>query len=301
MKQKIIRLFMIGMLTLVVGSVLWGGCKEQDVPFVIDTDELQRYIMETEDGKELFGIGSLAHSEPYTVPYDNGVYHDSFLSVKRGFDISIVPLTKAEDLVYMNYGNLGFLREAMVRVVDDFSIQTTRVYPDSTVIDTVSRRLTRYGFFLKLGGDGQAYIGWSLWGFNGIGLTAPLVSVKVERYDGRTFPGDYSAYRHYPLSGSDIPHVPYIRLSEIDTVLDGSRLVVTTNQASSAPTIAFHLISALGTDGAFTRAMIRMDTINVDTIRTLRGNPNLYNVVILQAFARDRYSYIMSWAIPYRL
>ncbi len=319
MKTMCRHMRVMAIMTLVAVALGAGffGCEEKDVPYVIDEDELIAFVLETAEGKDLFRTDGLINPDAYTVPFEDAVYRDSVLSVKRSFEVSLVPLripdpdpgarsgdSITNEKAWVDYGYLGELREALVQVVDEFTVQTAREFEDTTRYDTTTRQLTRYGFFLKLGDDARPYVGWSLWGFNGLGTSAPPVEVRVERYDGSNFPGDMSLYRNVPLSQwSTFPRVPYVKLTDIDTVVVASRVRIYTAKVSSSVTPTYQLLSDYTDSGVFTSKMFRYDGINYyDSLsyKIQRDGSRLYDFMFMQSFNDDRFRYVRGWCIPYR-
>ncbi len=302
-------------LALVAGvGVFLSGCEEKEVGFVVDEDVVIRYINETTECKELFATSGLINSDPYTVPFDNAVYRDSVLKIKSTYQAFLVPLKvpkpgtndtvdNSNAAIYQDYGIYGKVREALVEVKDEFQVQTTMTYADSTVVDSAWRQTTRYGFFLKLGDDSHEYYGWLLWGYNGAGSAydVPPFVVRVEKWDGSDFSGDYSMYRDVPKSKEIyIPRIPYVRLIELDTVAIRSRLTVSVERSENAPG-SFELISGTDTSGFFTRNMIANGLVSTDVVRADKKNGRYYNLLFIQSFADDL-DYLHdehAWCIPY--
>lgn len=289
--------YVLGTILLLVGAL--AGCKEKDVPFVVDEDELIRYIEETTEGRQLFRTDCFVVSEDYGFPFDNGVYLDSLVKHERTYDIR---MTGPDESEWVNYGALGDLREAHVFVQDRFTIQTMRDYDDLGIhiVDTTVREVERLAFFLKLGDDSEEYVGWVLWGFNGIFRSGPEASVRLRRFDGSVFPGDYSAYLTESRDTS-IGLVAFRRLDQLDTVVVGSRLVVTMIYGSSTSDPSVFSLSGLDTSGMFIREMAVDDTVHIDTVRTIQINPPRYNVLFVSEYVNDRFRYRRSWCIPFRM
>jgi hypothetical protein len=313
MKRFTVMVLLAVTSTTVVGLGMLAGCGEKDVPYIIDSEEITRYIREVGIAKELFRTSGLINSTPYTLPSDNATYYDSLVSVRRTIEVHLVPLKilgpngdsvpNDPDRIYADHGYLGRVRESVVRVEDRFTIHITRVYTDTTLHDTTLLLLNRYAFFMKLGNDTRPYVGWVLWGFNGIGSTSPLLGVALSGSSGVSFRGDLALYPDHPLSNSSaVPDIPYIRLTDMDTVLAGSRLLVTVNKASPAlPT--WQLLSDYGEGGAFTRSMVRYDMVNYfDSLsyQTPSSNPRLYNQVMIQMLSSQSFLYRTAFVIPYR-
>lgn len=279
-----------------------GGDKE--VPFIVDADELIRYINEAEIARELFRTTGLFNPDYYELSFDSGLFRDSVVGNVRNIETFMVPIDVAQDQVYVDLGSpLGSVREALVRVTDRFTIQVSRTLNDEITYDTTQVSLNRFGFFLKLGGDSRPYVGWVFYGFNGIDTTAPPLGVILTGSDGTEFRGDLGLYPDKPRSHkSYIPEVTYLRLAEMDTVIQGSRLLVRTNKASSGlPT--FQLISDHDPNGPFTRAMFRYDNTEfIDSLsyQTVTNNPLFYNLVLVQYFAQSAFPDRSAFVVPYR-
>ncbi|MCP4685514.1 MAG: hypothetical protein GY867_08690 [bacterium] len=300
MKQTVSRHIVFAL--MIVGSVVFAlwGCGDEDVPFVVDEDELTRYVSEVAEARELFRTSNLIRTDPYTVPFDDGAWHDSLISKNRDYDVSLVT-DKNSANYYADYGNLGQLREALVVVTDSFRVQTTRVYSDTTIVDTSYRDLTRYAFFLKLGDDAKDYVGWSLWGYSGLGGTLLPVSVDAQRWDLSDFPGDLGLYLDLPKSQGGIPRVPYVRLSDIDTVVLGSRLKITTEKLSTRPA-TYQLLSDYADGGAFQARLVQAGGPDVDTLsyKTESSTGRYYRMLFMQAFTEDQGDFVGAWCVPYR-
>lgn len=303
--MKLTRILVI-LSVLTVVAALQIGCGDKDVPFVVDADELIRYVTEEEYAKELFRTVGLFNPDSYELSFVSGQFRDSVIGKTRSIETFLVPLDRAQDQVYVDHGNpLGLVREALVRVSDRFTIQVSRTHSGSVSYDTAQVTIDRFGFFLKLGGDSRPYVGWLLYGFNGVGTLAPPLSVELVSSSGTEFRGDLGLYPDKPQSHeSYIPEVYYIRLAEIDTVTQGSRLHITTTKTSygfTPPTT--QLISDYDPDGPFTRVLHRYDSENyIDSLsyETVTGNPLFYNLVFFQSFSDSTHLSRRAFAVPYR-
>ncbi|MBD3257913.1 hypothetical protein GF377_05735 [candidate division GN15 bacterium] len=283
-------------------ALVLAACSEKDVPFVVDEDELIRYIEEDDIARELFSTAGLVDTASYTMPYDNAVYRDSLLALERTYLISVLP--PEPESLWADYGVLGMVREGGVVVRDRVTLQTTRDYGDSIRVDTTLRQIKRYGFFLKLGDDSEDYVGWLLWGFNGIGSYLPQAETRVELFDGSSFSGDLSLYRDI----ADKLVVPdtscsqyFLKLSDVTQVPTGSRLVVQLSESPSQPDPSSYVLAGRDTAGTFWRPMDRTNEISVDTVRTPRTNPPTYNLLMVHEFDDDDFRYRGSWCIPYKM
>jgi hypothetical protein len=198
--------------SLLLLAILAPGCKEKDVPYVVDENEVERYILETEQGQELFRTTGIVVTDPYTLPADSATYRDSVLSHTR-----LMTITLSDGL--WEYSGLGVLREGLARVIDTFVVQSRRIKGIDTTITSNKRGFVRYGYFLKLGNDAQEYVGWVLYGFNGFGSpSADELNIKL------AWPGqaptnlDNSLYT-FILKDSLLKQLgpAYIRLTDLKT------------------------------------------------------------------------------------
>jgi len=300
MNQTVTRILFV--LLFAGFSTVWlSSCGEEDVPFIVDEDELVRYLREVPEARELFRTSNLVRTDPYTVPFDNGTYRDSLLGRTRNYDVSLIK-DNSSRYYYADYGSLGELREAVVIVTDSLHVQIAREYVDTTITDTTYRVLSRYAFFLKLGDDAKDYVGWVLWGYNGLGDALLPVAVEAERYDLSTFPGDLGRYLEMPKSpGTLIPSVPFMRLSNIDTVVLGSRLRLTTEKLSNKPA-TYVLLTDYADDGPFMSRLVQSTGPDFDTLsyKTESNTTRYYRMAFMQAFKEADGEFVAAWCVPYR-
>jgi hypothetical protein len=278
----------MGLLTIVL-----AGCSEEDFPVASDVDELTRYILQEPTAKELFRADGLIRTTTYTLPSVPGAqFSDSLLSSSR-------EITVLADSIAADYGSLGMLLEAMVQVEDLFTIQVTKQEGTATTVDTVERALTRFGFFLKLQDDAAPFLGWSLWGYNSLGVFQAPVTVSVTG-GGTTFSGDLSLYTQRPKRV--LSNMSYLLLSDIVRIGKGSDLSLETHSINPDRQVQQVVrLSADGNSGAVYRTMIQVDsTMYVDTLTTPNPNSRLYNLLFLQSFSDQDIIYSRGWCIPYR-
>lgn len=178
------------------------GCeKEIEVLQISDTNELEQYIAYDDLGKTFFSTANLISELPYFYPFDStGYYVDLFDSLDREI-ISFFPLKKYGD-GYSNpsqeFGSsIGASEDAEVTVHDRLYARTIRVEGiDTTVVNAlIYRDYIRYGYFMKLGDDGQLFSGWLLRGFNG-GSPDRNSRMSMFHANNQWFPGDTFAYQH---------------------------------------------------------------------------------------------------------
>jgi hypothetical protein len=287
----------IAVLISSAAAIVLVSCKAKDVPYVNDADEIVRYIKETTEGKQLFGVDSLIPPTPYQIPFDSATYIDSVKSVTRTFQ----PFVSDK---YADYGHFGLLREAVVRVIDEFTVDRHRIFSGVDSVVTQDRTLERWAFFLKLGNDAQDYVGWILWGYNGIGYYYPPSQVAITTLSGKTIAYDQSFYSVQPESlqvGQD-GSVSYIRLDHLDTIPTGTRLAFEAT-SRGGNVLYYHLVGLATDSGVQTYAMTRLGPNHfVDTLSTASANVRTYSVLCLQSFleAQDR-KFSKIWCIPYRV
>lgn len=280
---------------LVAAMATLVGCGEKEVPFIVDADELIRNVSESEIARELFRTTGFINTDPYRFGFDSGLMRDSLIGSERS--IVIRQLTPHDAETFPDYGGvIGQVREASLVVSDALTIQVSRTYSDTVLYDTTSVTLQRTGLFLKLGGDSRPWAGWVLYGFDGIGGSSLPLAVELESSSGTQFRGDLGLYR------DENSWQRYIKLTEIDTVIQGSRLFIHTRKASNIrPT--FQLISDYDPDGPFTRALHRYsDSEFTDSLsyETVNSNPRFYNLVFIQYLSDSTFPNRGAFVVPYR-
>lgn len=284
----------IGALLLLVGI----GCDEEESPVVSDTDQLTTYINSDAVARELFRTDGLITKEPYFIPNDpdSVEYRDSLVSMTRTITVVIGDSASAD------YGALGLLREAVVQVRDVFTLEVIKVDgADTTTIEN-ERALNRIGFFLKLGNDAQPFLGWSLWGFNGLGAVTSLpYAVGVNTPNG-TFRGDVLLYTE--TLKSILTSLPFIRLSQLNDIAPGDEFETVVVNSSNLNRF-YPRVNYRGPSGFVTRRMeqVSSDSVRyVDTLTNPVGNPLLYNVLFMQTFREEPGQYLFSRAfcVPFR-
>jgi hypothetical protein len=229
---------------------------------------------------------------------DDAVYYDSILSHSRE---TIVTLSWKE----VDYGSLGWLREAEALVVDKFQVRTLRIEGVDTTEYDHERHVVRIGFFLKIGSDAQAYVGWQLWGMAIDSSFRVPVMVRVNASTGASFAGDESQYVEQVVLVVDSVtsrNLSYVKLSDLPVVPDASTMVVETTIGNpSAPARYYQHLSSADTGGFFTRPMMQIDRDHyVDTIRMPGANPRLYDVVLMQSFVDTTFRFSKAWVFPFK-
>ncbi len=288
-----VRLFVTisGLIALLAAIVLVTGCKEKEVGYVIDEEEIAAYIAQTEIGRDLFRADNLIVTSSFTTPFDGVLYLDSVMSHSTTMTVHVSDSA-------VDYDALGFLREAVAVVEDRFSMRTYRIDGIDTIVTNHVRGLSRSGFFLKLGNDSQDFVGWLLWGFRA-GIGPVIVDAKVST--GENFRAD-DLYEDLLFRNSSLDTLGYARLTKMPLLKDASQMIVETTIRNAAASLRyFQLISGTDQDSLFTRPMTRIDAEHyVDTI-SIGGNPRLYDLILIQSFNEATGAPYKSWVFPYKL
>ncbi len=310
MRRSIAVTFTLGLILIGLFVSAMVGCGEKDTLIIVDEDEILRYMANKDIARELFRLDGLFMPVTYTVPFDSATYRDSVVGHSRTRYITLVPLKVANssgdsvvnERAFADYGIYGDrVREAIVWVHDNFDIQVTRTYTDTVVVDTVTERISRGAFFLKLGDDSRDYVGWLLWGFGALS-TEPGLGVTLKTSSGTEFRGDWAYYTNSPKT--PVGNIRYVRLTEMDTVHPGDRLLVSTYKTTNEiqlPTT--QLIFDYSADGLFSQVAYRYDTLEyVDSVsyETPTPNPRLYNLVHIQKISPSDSTRRGGFVVPYR-
>ena len=311
-----IRILAMLLLAAMASAGLLIGCGEEDVPPIIDEDEIIRFVNEVGIAKELFRTSGIINGGPYSIPPDGAEFFDTLLSTRRTIEVFLVPLKVLNGLtgdsvpndasnIYQSYGEVGLgeVREALAEVTDRMTIQVTRATPSDTATDTTEISFVRYGFFLKTQADNKPYVGWNLWGYNCVGDSAPPASIEVSGNKGADFAGNLALFDKQPKSRIGwIPPVPYIRLTEMDTVDRTERLELTAIKSGGySPRV--HLVSDYDTAGAFYRSMVRFDNVDYqDSLSFVKASDGrlYYNQITIQAISPQNALNRVVFAVPYR-
>lgn len=288
--------YLLALLPIIGLLIYAGGCKEKDVPYIIDADEIARYMAEDESAQNLFRSDGLIEDTPYQTPLDNATYVDSVVSHKRLQQVFV-------DSVAADYGSLGMLMEAVVFVVDSFRVATIRTEGASRTVTDNVRLFNRIGFFLKLGSDDRAYVGWKLWGIGVQTQARPPVNVLVYPEGDTSFAGDYSMYTEAPVDLVLDSSFRYIRLSDIPQVGKGVEMAVnTTIRNSQAPARYYQLMTIANGSGFVTEPLIQIDRSHyTDTLTTPSADARLYELIAMQSFVDTTFQFAKAWVIPYRI
>jgi len=318
--------------------VVVTGCEEEDVPFVVDDEEIARYINNSEDARGLFRVDGIYPAQPYTMPFDPGAgYIDVIDSTAREIDIDAHVDTVRKFQTADGFVEYYRLIDAFPSpigekwhaeaIVDDFFYgRRLRIEGTDTTAVPFTRVLTRYGFFLKLGSDQQEYFGWKLWAFNGGGPESGTFIIDTD--NNGTFRGDLAGYNSFeytryrivlstnrPGGGESIDssagHTQYAykRLDELPALSDGVNFYLDANDVSTDSHL--RLVSAETNSGFELFAMDKVtEDRYVDSIATRNNTSRLWNLLGCQEYRRVQIpgsnppQYTLewnTWVVPYRI
>lgn len=324
--MKKILLFTI----LVILPVL--ACDEIDVPVIDDSDEILRYLADTDDSNSLYSNTNLILSDPYYYPLDSdAVFIDQLDSTRRDYSVFILDENYSVDgKIVQDFGSpFGELRDAEVTITDRFYVTTSRIEGADTTSFNSMRRLRRYAYFQKLGDDGQPYSGWLLRGYKGgdYDTNSVVINTKIEvtKGDFTKTTGDYRNHHHYEYYLIDYSDYPpdtlgngkrqtqhaYLDISTSDYTImqinDGEKLTFRIEDPYSRAKL--YTISALTNTGRI-QVNLPRDGSPVE-IDTPDNNPKTWDFIYIQEFYQnlnDTASYppanelvYRGWCVPYRV
>lgn len=280
------------------------GCEPKRTAEKISIEvQIEDYLSNVELGRELFRVDSLIPGNSYQVPFLSAVFRDSVISHTRSIDYT-VPRT----ILYTPVDARGIL-SVQVLVRDEFVVQSIGIrtgMPDTVI--TTARDLLRDGWFLRAGNSSDPGYGWLLWGFNGAVSTSSVnspmpVDIQCETEDSSIFSGDSDMLEEHFEDTGRFSFGEYILIEDIRNIPQGERLYFRGTPASASSATRYVTgLSARDELGIEKSIMTRItDAQYRDTIKTQNPNTNLWNVVYVEAFRDDRFFFIKSWVIPYRV
>ena len=297
--MKTLRLILIAVFLLTaLGSF---GCEEKEVAFAIDADELRLYIANTELGRTLFRADSMIVPTPFQLPGDTTTWVDSVIDHNRSIGVDT---SRSNGAGLADWGNLGMVREASLRVEDSYTVVRRAVNAPGIAPDTSLRMIYRYGFFLKLADDSWPYLGWDLFGYAGFSGNLPVtVPIAVFAPGGTplgTFYGDNSQLTFTgQIKGVGFR---FVEVRDLIAREGGTRFVVNVIPSVSADGAARHfMLTASYPDQIRTTAMTPVGNDEyVGEIVTPGTSPRLYNIIFIQSFVDSSGEFERGWCIPYR-
>lgn len=305
------------------------GCKEIDIPVIVDEDEIERYIYESDVGIELFRTNNLIPDDHYTIPGDPGaVFVDLVDSVKRTVDVYILLDhygVDGHDYV-QDFGDpYGITRDAEVTVTDNFYLRTLRIEGNDTSTYTYSgfHPVERYAYFMKLGTDSQAFRGWLMMGYSG-GGPSDFTHADGVRADNSTFPADPIDYQKVSSDIIDVTTSDWDTLTTVNTRvaylwLSGAPQVARIDEGEI---VRIQLVSAHDSSMFFTMSgetdagfsvinSVDGDSVHTATIDTPSNNDRPWNILYLREYYSPLDANIndvpfdqlsrQGWCVPYRI
>ncbi len=321
------RLFISVSALLLIGLSLTLGCSEKEVPYVIDDEEILRYLNESGDARELFRTDNLFGVEEYAVAGDTAIYKIIVDSMKRRIDLDthVDTVRKFEVGGAVEYYRLRHVYPVLGEIpgdceatIDDiYYVRNLRIAGTDTTVTRAARAVNRYGFLLKLGNDFQAYRGWKLWAFSGGEASGSMVITAADE----EFRGDnadlelvtFTEIRESLTNGGTSEYASgtrhrYRRLDRLASLPAGSILYL--NCYDTEPVSYARLVTADVESGPRLRSMAPTGTHRyVDTLQTPSPNPRLWNLLFMQDYQRipipgsipQEYTYDwVGWCVPYR-
>lgn len=242
------------------------GCREKDVPFAVDSDEIERYLNESEEAVDLFRSRGLVMSGTYSLVPGGKLYTDTILATKRMYDIWI------SDTAW-HMGSYGSFKVADALVTDEYTVRTTTKVNDKDSTITQTRRVERLGVFWKLGDDGDPYLGWILQGINGGSSPGAAVSYS-------TISGDYRLDQLYKPGDTSHLGDGYIRLRDgMPSTIPGGNLGVTVSISPKS----YPVLSTVSNAGYYLTPIPEGDSGRfVTTVQLPTVYRPLYDVALIQ-------------------
>jgi len=270
-------------LMLAAGLVGSFGCKEKPVPYVIDANEIQRYIDSTQIGRDLFRWDSLILPTPYALPFSSALWHDTVLRHERTVIIDV-------DDTASDFGNpIGWKFAAYARVIDRYTVRTWRTYlADTNYLDN-DRSLVRQGVFIKLGSDFEPYVGWVLWTFAGDDVS-PVLRVNVTMKQ----PGGIE----HSVSQTGLTRVQFM-----DSCADGATWILNTTSVIPSSQGQPAVVLTAATDSGFVQKIMKRIDIQhyTDTVKTPTNNPRIWNLLFFQTFHENEFFFTGAFCVPFRV
>ncbi len=263
-----------------------GGCKEKDVPYIIDSEEIETYIKQSEDARNLFRFEGLVQSGTYSLVPGGPTYTDTVLSSGRSYDVWVSDNA-------LDMGSYGRVRVAHAIVTDEFTIRTTRRQGSDSNVTQQTRSMERVGVFWKLGSDAEPYVGWLLWGFGGRPSTSAAVTIE-------TVAGQFRLDTLAKYNVENLEGYKYIRIREgLPATIPGDQLGVV---LSPAPRLR-PLISSVTEAGYFSAPVPPTDSGRfATTVQLPVVYDRLFDVAMIQ-FVNDSLGTVSANPvfIPYKI
>jgi hypothetical protein len=297
--------FLSAAIGLVVSLSALMGCDEKDIPVLSDKDEIERYLTDTQEGRELFRTDGLINSDTFTIPNDSAVYVDVVESVSRTIFYMVAP---TDELKRFKEPNLSLV-DAEIEVTDRFSVQRFRIVGSDTTSTFDTREFIRYGLFLKLGDDFKPFAGWKLFGFNGRGPAFPgFVTVDGPNNQSISVYGPLYKQLDYaridPITGEFGSYVfrtiqSYVRVDQIPNFDGGGDIDVSLTSVQSDS--EYLLVGGQARTGAVTEPATRVSADAYSyTLTSQFSPPYLWNLLVFQESHSGGQNF-STWCVPYRV
>ncbi len=262
------------------------GCDEEEVFTVSQEEELERFITDSEEGRELFRIHDLVAAGSYTYPNNDTVYTDSLISSSR----NIVVMASRDSLIDLDVGTYFY---GVVTVRDEIIGRTRKEAGGQTVEHNFDADIERRAFMIKLGDNSQAYAGWVMYGYDG---GYPIPAVKVISPDADTFAVTYN--RDLVVNNRTVEG--YLDINDIFLLNKGEQLVVS-GCVYNLSALNYETTGSYTTDG-FTHPHTT-GTCVTDTITTATISDRFFNTVFIRTFSIDDGNtvYYNCSFVPYKL
>lgn len=134
------------------------GCGEEEVYTVSQEEEIERFVTDSEDGRELFGSLDLDSLWTFNLPDNDSTYTAILVAKSRSVTASI-PGIRDFGVGEYYYG---------YAVVTEQAVGILRKQAGGRTVETEFRwNIERVGLFVKLGDNNQPFSGWLLCGYYG--------------------------------------------------------------------------------------------------------------------------------------
>jgi len=212
--------FVISMLSLMAVILSWIACDSNDPVSTSDEYELTRFIVDSEDGKELYTI-ELFPDAPFYINDNTEIYY-RFDSNTRVIDIDY----GASGTNFYGYDNIPV---ADVNVIDAYYGEAYKIVDgDTTERYPLVNNVTRMAYFLKLYDDSYNYRGWRFWGYATASIDPPGNFAVLS---GPTFSTDP------PETLNVTPRWVYFEKNQITALSAGDSITFNCNSAANIMTL----------------------------------------------------------------
>ena len=199
------RLYMDCAIALIITILSLLSCSKPDAGYATYQDEINRFLADSEDGKELFTT-VLYPDTPFYID-DTPLIFYKIDSSRRRIEIDISDNPK-------NIYGFNSVYDAVAAIEDKFFGNYYMIENnDTSLLYNGDAILHRYGYFLKLYSDDYDYHGWRFWGYSATKAFDSLYG-SFRNNDGLTFSVEVaqslpnSGLGNYFVLKNDIPSLP---------------------------------------------------------------------------------------------